>query len=353
MCGRFSFTDTHGHERRRCRAGPRSAASCPWGSTAQAGLGTLTGVRLTEDMQRVVREQALGFVATVRADGTPALSPKGTTSVWDDEHLVFLHIHSEGTVANLATNPNVEVNVVDPIRRKGYRFAGHAETLSEGARFEEVLGRFERERGTDRRRVKAAVLIEVTAAHEVISPAYDDGSSEAAVAQRFFAHHRALYEATFPADGASEEVASRDGYEISTDRRRLDLDVVHGFLRGAYWSPGVPRNVVERAIEHSLCFGLYAPGGEQVGFARVVTDRAAIAYLADVFVLPVHRGRGLGVWLIETVLAHPDLQGLRRFELATADAHALYARFGFAPFRQPERQLVIERAADELYGQRA
>jgi len=310
-------------------------------------------VRLTEDMQRVVREQALGFVATVRADGTPALSPKGTTSVWDDEHLVFLHIHSEGTMANLATNPHVEVNVVDPIRRKGYRFAGHAETLSQGARFEEVLGRFERERGTDRRAVKAAVLIEVTAAHEVISPAYDDRSSEAAIAQRFFAHHRRLYDAAFTAGGGSQEVAWRDGYEISTDRRRLDLDVVHGFLRGAYWSRGVPRDVVERAMEHSLCFGLYAPGGEQVGFARVVTDRAAIAYLADIFVLPVYRGRGLGVWLIETVLAHPDLQGLRRFELATDDAHALYARFGFAPFRQPERQLVIERVDDELYGQRA
>ncbi len=311
------------------------------------------GVRLTEDMQRVVGEQALGFVATVRADGTPALSPKGTTSVWDDEHLVFLHIHSEGTVANLATNPHVEVNVVDPIRRKGYRFAGHAETLSEGARFEEVLARFERERGTDRRRVKAAVLIEVTAAHEVTSPAYDDGSSEATVAQRFFAHHRRLYDAAFPARGAGEEVACRDGYEISTARRRLDLDVVHGFLVGAYWSRGVPRDVVERAIGHSLCFGVYAPGGVQVGFARVVTDHAAIAYLGDVFVVPGYRGRGLGVWLIETVLAHPDLQGLRRFELATADAHALYARFGFAPFRQPERQLVIERADDDLYGQHA
>lgn len=98
---------------------------------------------------------------------------------------------------------------------------------------------------------------------------------------------------------------------------------------------------------------VYAPSGAQVGFARVVTDHAAIAYLGDVFVALPYRRRGLGVWLIETVLAHPDLQGLRRFELAAADAHALYARFGFAPFRQPERQLVIERADDELYGQHA
>ncbi len=219
--------------------------------------------------------------------------------------------------------------------RKGYRFAGRAEILADGARFEEVLGRFERERGTDRRAVKAVVLIEVTAAHEVISPAYDDGSSEAAIAPRFFAHHRRLYDAAFTAGGASQEVAWRDAYEISTDRRRLDLDVVHGFLRGAYWSPGVPRDVVERAMEHSLCFGLYAPGGAQAGFARVVTDHAAIAYLADVFVVSAYRGRGLGVWLIETVLAHPDLHGLRRFELATADAHALYARFGSRPSTSP------------------
>ncbi|HEU4656818.1 MAG TPA: GNAT family N-acetyltransferase [Capillimicrobium sp.] len=121
------------------------------------------------------------------------------------------------------------------------------------------------------------------------------------------------------------------GYEISTDPARLDLDVIHGFLRTAYWSPGVAREVVERSIANSIPFGLYAPDGAQAGFARVVTDRAVFAYLGDVFVLPEHRGRGLGVWLVETVLAHPDLQGLRRFHLATADAHGLYARFGFRP----------------------
>jgi GNAT superfamily N-acetyltransferase len=119
------------------------------------------------------------------------------------------------------------------------------------------------------------------------------------------------------------------GYDISTDPERLDLDAIHGFLHTAYWSPGVTRDVVERSIAHSLPFGLYAPGGTQAGFARVVTDRSVFAYLGDVFVLPDHRGRGLGVWLVETVLAHPDLQGLRRFHLATWDAHSLYERFGF------------------------
>jgi GNAT superfamily N-acetyltransferase len=136
------------------------------------------------------------------------------------------------------------------------------------------------------------------------------------------------------------------GYEISTERDRLDLAVIHRYLsEEAYWSPGVSRAVVERAIANSLCFGLFAPDGAQAGFARAVTDRATWAYLADVFVLAEHRGRGLGVWLMETVLAHPDLQGLRRIELATDDAHGLYARFGFEPLRRVERFMAIERGA--------
>jgi GNAT superfamily N-acetyltransferase len=126
-----------------------------------------------------------------------------------------------------------------------------------------------------------------------------------------------------------------DGYLVSTDRARLDLDAIHGFLRTAYWSEGVTRETVERSIRGSMPFGLYAPDGAQAGFARVVSDRAVFAYLGDVFVLEAHRGRGLGVFLIECVVSHPDLQGLRRFHLATADAHGLYARFGFAQHPQP------------------
>jgi GNAT superfamily N-acetyltransferase len=123
----------------------------------------------------------------------------------------------------------------------------------------------------------------------------------------------------------------RGDYAISTDRARLDIALVHRFLsEEAYWSPGVSRDVVERSIENSICFGMYR-GDQQVGFARVVTDRAAVAYLADVFVLDAHRGSGLGRWLVETVLSHPDLQGLRRVFLGTADAHSLYERYGFRP----------------------
>jgi GNAT superfamily N-acetyltransferase len=113
---------------------------------------------------------------------------------------------------------------------------------------------------------------------------------------------------------------------------------VHRFLsEEAYWSPGVSRERVERSIENSIVFGLYH-GAEQIGFARVVTDRAAFAYLADVFVISEHRGRGLGKWLVETVLSHPDLQGLRKFILGTADAHSLYERFGFRPV-DPSRMM--------------
>ncbi len=140
------------------------------------------------------------------------------------------------------------------------------------------------------------------------------------------------------------------GWEISTDRARLDRDLVHAVLRESYWARGIPRDTLERAIANSLCFGLYAADGAQAGFARVVTDRATYAYLADVFVVEAHRGRGLGVSLVHAVLAHPDLQGLRRVALATADAHGLYERFGFAATSHPDIHMVIERPPAEVYG---
>ena len=139
------------------------------------------------------------------------------------------------------------------------------------------------------------------------------------------------------------------GYVVSTDPARLDLDRIHAFLSGAYWSPGIPRELVERAIANSMPFGVYAPSGEQVGFARVVTDRATYAYLADVFIETAARGRGLGKFLVACVVAHPELQGLRRWALATADAHGLYARHGFAPPANPDIHLFIERAPAELW----
>lgn len=140
--------------------------------------------------------------------------------------------------------------------------------------------------------------------------------------------------------------ARQGPFLVSDDRARLDLGVIHGFLRTAYWSMDVPEDVVKRAIEGSLCFGLFEHD-RQVGFARAITDRATYAYLADVFVLPSHRGRGLARWLMECVMAHPDLQGLRRFSLVTRDAHALYRPFGFEALSQPDR--YMERFAPDVY----
>ena len=139
---------------------------------------------------------------------------------------------------------------------------------------------------------------------------------------------------------AAPFAAARGEFEISDDPARIDLDVVHGFLGTSYWAAGIPRETVERALANSLNFGLYKSEA-QIGLARFVTDRATFAYLADVFVLPGHRGHGLATWLVGTALTHPDLAGLRRMLLATRDKHALYARFGFAALAHPGRFMEI------------
>jgi GNAT superfamily N-acetyltransferase len=131
-------------------------------------------------------------------------------------------------------------------------------------------------------------------------------------------------------------------YEISTDPHRLDVEVIHNFLAASYWSPGIPRAVVARAIGNSLCFGVYH-GAAQVGFARVVTDKSTFALLADLFILSAHRGKGLSKWLMRCVMEHEDLQGLRRFLLLTSDAHGLYRQFGFEALRNPSRFMEVLR----------
>jgi len=164
----------------------------------------------------------------------------------------------------------------------------------------------------------------------------------------------------------------RGQFLISTDPGLIDLDLVHGLLRTAYWCRDIPRQTVLRGIEHSLTFGVYdtgvpldeamadgpaAPAHDptatvrQVGFARVITDRATFAYLADVFIVDAYRGRGLSAWLVQTILAHPDLQGLRRFCLLTRDAHGLYAKFGFKPM--PDASRYMERWDPEVYSRAA
>ena len=145
-------------------------------------------------MQRVVLEQRLGFVATVTPDGRPNLSPKGTTTVFDDEHLMFADIVSPGTVANLASNPTVEINVVDPVVRKGYRFKGTATVYPDGDMYERGLAVL-RERGStiSRSRVRSIVVIEVTDAAPLISPAYDEGATEVTIVERWLRHHNDLH----------------------------------------------------------------------------------------------------------------------------------------------------------------
>lgn len=135
-------------------------------------------------------------------------------------------------------------------------------------------------------------------------------------------------------------------YEVSADPSRLDVPAIHAFLSTAYWSQNVPFDVVERAVQHSLCIGAYCDG-RQVGFARMVTDRATFAYLADVYVLEAHRGHGLSKRMMEGLLALPELQGLRRMLLATRDAHGLYAQFGFTPLAVPDR--FMERHNPHVY----
>lgn len=139
----------------------------------------------------------------------------------------------------------------------------------------------------------------------------------------------------------------RGDYLISTDRNRLSIDAVHAFLhQHSYWAVGIPREVVERSIQNALIFGIYH-GIQQVGFARVVTDFATFAWIGDVFVIEEYRGRGLSKWLMETIVAHPQLQGLRRWLLATRDAEGLYQQYGFKPLAHPER--FYERHFPDVY----
>lgn len=139
---------------------------------------------------------------------------------------------------------------------------------------------------------------------------------------------------------------TRGELTITTDPARVDRAAVRAFLAGSYWAEGIPSEIVDRSIDGSIPFALF-DGPRQIGFARAITDRATFAYLADVYVLDEYRGRGLGTWLVEAVMSHPDLQGLRRWMLVTRDAHGLYEKFGFTALSKPER--VMEIAKPDIY----
>jgi len=136
-------------------------------------------------------------------------------------------------------------------------------------------------------------------------------------------------------------------YSISTDKEKLQIEIIHHYLSvESYWAKHIPVEIVKKSIENSLCFGVYFKN-EQIGFSRVVTDYATFGYLADVFILEAHRGKGLSKWLMEHIMAHQTLQGLRRFSLATRDAHELYRKFGFKPLAKPEA--IMEIKHDNFY----
>ena len=143
---------------------------------------------------------------------------------------------------------------------------------------------------------------------------------------------------------------TRNGeYLISTDSSLLNVDVIHNYLtKESYWAMNIPREVVEKSISNSLCFGLYE-NDKQIGFARLVTDKATFAYLADVFILETHRGKGLAKWLMETIQSHPELQGLRRWMLGTRDAHALYEQFGWSVLDEDTRKRFMQRHNKNVY----
>lgn len=132
----------------------------------------------------------------------------------------------------------------------------------------------------------------------------------------------------------------KDGFSISMEKEKMDIDLIHSFLDGTYWAEGISKDTIRRSIEGSICFGVFE-NNKQIGFARMITDKATFAYLADVFIIEEYRGRGLSKWLMEVIMSHPDLQGLRRMILVTKDAHGLYKQFGFVPLINVDRWMQI------------
>lgn len=131
------------------------------------------------------------------------------------------------------------------------------------------------------------------------------------------------------------------GFKISTNNKDFDFEVIYKFISQSYWAAGIPRKTLEKAVSNSFCFGIFDEDKNQVGFARLITDKATFAYLADVFIVKSHQGKGLGRWLIKTIISHPEIHGLRRIMLATRDAHDLYSKYGFKPIEKPEMLMQI------------
>ena len=148
----------------------------------------------------------------------------------------------------------------------------------------------------------------------------------------------------------SEIEVTNNGYVITTDKQKMDVEAIHHYLTNSYWAAGIPKSVVEKSIANSLCFAILY-NGAQVGFARLVTDMATFAYLADVYILEEHRGKGLSKWMMETIQSQPGLQGFRRWLLATRDAHGLYKQFGWTELTEQANKSMMQRHFPDVYKQ--
>jgi predicted pyridoxine 5'-phosphate oxidase superfamily flavin-nucleotide-binding protein/GNAT superfamily N-acetyltransferase len=298
---------------------------------------------LTDTIRTFLRNQRLAFVATISDDGSPNLSPKGSTRVLDERRLVFADIRSPQTVHNLRERPAAEVAVVDVRTRVGYRFKGRGTVLQAGADFQLAQSALRNEGVTEP--FDTVVIVDVERVSNITSPVYDRGTHSRQVEVHWQQYWVSLWNGTSACNHWSKGKCF-----ISTDKALLDVRAIHDFLsRESYWARGIPLRLVERSLATSLCFGLFTEMRRQIGFARVVTDYATFAYLADVYVLEQYRKQGLGEWLMTVITEHPDLQQLRRWMLATRDAHALYGKVGFKPLDNPG--LFMARSDLESYQQ--
>ena len=286
---------------------------------------------LTDDMKRVVREQRLGYAATVCPDGTPNLSPKGTTTVWDDNHLVFAHISSPSTVANLRHNPAIEINVVDPIIRKGYRFKGTATVLISGPLYDEILAFYRGDFALEREiaeHIQAFVLVRVERAQPVISPAYDSGAGEEEIAARWERYWETLrltrraVKSTTAIRSATEE--DFPAILALVEQNRLPRDGLHDHLSTA----------------------LVAVDGERVVGSVALEMYGPVALLRSVAVEQAYRNRGVGHQLTRSALDLGRQQGVKTIFLLTETAQDFFTRFGFRPIPREDVAPSVRRSVE-------
>ncbi len=308
---------------------------------------------LTDDMKRVVREQRLGFAATVCPDGTPNLSPKGTTTVWDDDHLVFAHICSPGTMANLRHNPAIEINVVDPVVRKGYRFKGTATVLISGRLHEDILAFYRGDFALEREiaaRIQAIVLVKVERALPLISPAYDSGAGEEEITTRWERYWDMLRltrrKANPPGGMASDSLgAERD----AGDDRRPAMITIRPAIEEDF--PAILALVEQNrlpkdGLHDHLSTALVAVDDKRIVGSAALEMYGPAALLRSVAVEQAYRNRGLGHQLTRSTLGLALQRGVTAIFLLTETAQDFFTRFGFRPIPRGDVVLSVQRSVE-------